>query len=44
MNNSPLQAACGSAGHVADAENPGEKQHECHMDADRRAGDRSDIQ
>ena len=29
---------------VAHAENPGEKQEERHMDADRRAGDRSDLQ
>jgi hypothetical protein len=29
---------------VADAENPGEKQQECHMDADRRAGDGPDVQ
>ena len=33
-----------SAGDVAHAEKPGEKQHECHMDADRCAGDGPDIQ
>src|SRR5579883_1631458 len=32
------------AGKVADAEDPGEKQKECHVDADRGAGDRADRQ